>query len=449
MNFYQDIFFRSMDLLRGRQTIKRLKFLRKSQYWSRDQLESWQLTRLNALLAHAREQSPFHKKRLEGIQLPLTSFDQMEQIPIMSKDDIRRHREDICCRDVPASRFVASRTGGSTGEPMHYFWDKHGQDWNRGTVYRSGEWAGVRLGEKTIQMSGSRFDLSEMRKLHWKFILWLQRYKDLPVSYLDPDLMDRYVREIGRYRPTQIWGYANGIYLMARHILEHYPDEKFPYLKAILTSSENLFPEKREAINKAFGGQKVFDNYGSREIYIAAECNQHNGYHIHGEVVYLEIVDKNNKRCAPGELGRVVLTDLSNHAFPFIRYENGDIGRMAGEEACACGIQLPKLESIDGRIADVIVAGDRILTAVNFSLTFSDLEGVAAYQIRQDHVDRIEVYIVPSAKFSNSVMQYIENALKELTAGKVKITMQLVDEIAVPESGKRRFIVSTIGKENI
>ena len=202
-------------------------------------------------------------------------------------------------------------------------------------------------------------------------------------------------------------------------------------------------------INRAFGGEKVFDNYGSREMYMAAECDQHNGYHIHAEVIYLEIVDKHNRRCAPGELGRVILTDLSNHAFPFIRYEIGDIGRMANDEECACGVRLPRLQSVDGRIADIVVAGDRILTAPNFTLIFSDLDGVDAYQIRQDHEDSIEVFIVPGKNFTESVFSYIENSLKELTAGKLKISINRVDQIAVPESGKRRFIISTIGKEKL
>lgn len=438
-----------MDLLRGRQTIKRLGFLRKSQFWSRDQLESWQLNRLNLLLIHASNESPFYKKRLEGIQLPLTSLEQIEQIPILTKEEIRNNGEDIRCRDVPESRFVASRTGGSTGEPMQYFWDKRGMDWNRGTVYRSAEWAGVQLGEKTAQMSGSHFDYSEMQKLKSKIIFWLQRYRDFPVAFLDRALMDRYVKEIVEYQPTSIWGYAGGIHLLARHILENYPEQQFPFLKAIITSSENLFPEQREVINRAFGGEKVFDNYGSREMYMAAECDQHNGYHIHAEVIYLEVVDKHNRRCAPGELGRVILTDLSNHAFPFIRYEIGDIGRMANDEECACGVRLPRLQSVDGRIADIVVAGDRILTAPNFTLIFSDLDGVDAYQIRQDHEDSIEVFIVPGENFTESVFSYIENSLKELTAGKLKISINRVDQIAVPESGKRRFIISTIGKEKL
>ena len=51
MNLYQDVFFRGLDLLRGRHTIERLRSLRRSQHWDPAKLRRWQLQRLNALLA--------------------------------------------------------------------------------------------------------------------------------------------------------------------------------------------------------------------------------------------------------------------------------------------------------------------------------------------------------------------------------------------------------------
>ena len=65
-------------------------------------------------------------------------------------------------------------------------------DWNRASVYRSGEWANVYLGEHTIQMSGSRADFNQMRKLQWKLIYFLQRYRDLPVAFLNKGLLEKY-----------------------------------------------------------------------------------------------------------------------------------------------------------------------------------------------------------------------------------------------------------------
>ncbi|MBW1945691.1 MAG: hypothetical protein JRJ51_23095, partial [Deltaproteobacteria bacterium] len=89
MNLYQDLFFRSLDMLRGRQTISRLHFLLKSQRWSHERLRQWQLDRLNALLQQAQANSTFYAERLADIRLPFKHLDEIEQLPVLSKDDIR------------------------------------------------------------------------------------------------------------------------------------------------------------------------------------------------------------------------------------------------------------------------------------------------------------------------------------------------------------------------
>ena len=332
---------------------------------------------------------------------------------------------------------------------MHYFWDKRGMDWNRASVYRSGEWANVYLGEHTIQMSGSRADFNQMRKLQWKLIYFLQRYRDLPVAFLNKGLLEKYFNILQKFRPTSIWGYASGIYEFAKYLNEAHPDVRYPYLKALITSSENLGEKRREFINKVFDPARVFDNYGSREIYIGAECNQHDGYHLHSEVIILEIVNKENRSCKPGELGRVVLTDLSNHAFPFIRYENGDVGTMAEENKCACGVMLPKLRSIEGRIVDTIILPDRKLTAVNFSLIFSDKKGIKAYQIIQDDMQLLKVLLVPDSDYTEEVKRYIIESLQAIIGSDVELHIEETDIIPVPESGKRRYVISNIAKEQL
>jgi phenylacetate-coenzyme A ligase PaaK-like adenylate-forming protein len=49
------------------------------------------------------------------------------------------------------------------------------------------------------------------------------------------------------------------------------------------------------------------------------------GYHIDTESYYYEILKMDSDEPAePGELGRIVITDLYNYAFPILRYDNGD-----------------------------------------------------------------------------------------------------------------------------
>jgi phenylacetate-CoA ligase len=447
MNLYQDVFFRGLDFLRGRQTIERLHFLRKSQHWDATTLAAWQLHRVNALLRQAFQNSAYYEKALAGIDLQLGSPADLHRIPVLTKDLIRPNLEAIRCRNIPPSRFVMSRTGGSTGEPIHYYWDKRGMDWNRASVYRSAEWASVALGERAAQMSGSHFDYTESQKWLNRLVYFLQRYRDYSVAYLTSELLEKYYEAVRTWRPTSLWGYASGLTAFAEFILKHHADTPFDFIRAVLTSSETLRPDQREIIEAAFGQGKVHDQYGSREMYIGAECRQHDGYHLHAEILFLEIVDKHDRPCPPGEAGRILLTDLSNHAFPFIRYEIGDVGTMGSETPCLCGVTLPRLARLEGRIADRIVLRDRILTPPNFATLFSDMRGIRAYQIRQVSLDQLDVLMVPDHDYTDDFARYVRGAIEQMVGKDVRVVIQIVSDIPVSESGKRRFIVSTVSRD--
>lgn len=444
MSLYQNMFFRLADTLRGRQTISRLNSLRRSQHWSPEQLAGWQLERLNELLAHARANSPFHSKRLGGVTKPFTELSQIEQLPILTKDEIRANLEDIKARNIAAGRFILSDTGGSTGEPMPLYWDKRGRDWNRASVYRSSEWAGVALGEKAVQMSGSHFHQTGQQQLKTRIVHFLQRYKDLPVAAVSPELLTEYWRQIIRFRPTSIWGYPSALDMLARHIEERGPRPDPAFVRAIITSSETLTDEARARINRVFGGEKVFDNYGSSEFYLGAECRAHDGYHLHSEVLLIEIVGPDNRTLSPGEMGRVLVTDLTNHAFPFIRYEIGDIGVLADYRQCLCGVTLPKLQKVEGRISDVVVLRDKVLTAPNLTVFFHR-PGVKAFQVRQEALDKVKVIVVPDDHgYTPDLVDYFMGGIVDLVGTSAHVELVERDAIEVPVSGKRRFVVSDV-----
>lgn len=445
---YQDVFFRGLDFLRGRKNIERLKFLRQSQYWERNKLEKWQLSKLNALLETAKKHSSFYSSKLEHINLPLYDLKELSKIPVLTKEELRHNFKDILCDNVNPESCELSKTGGSTGEPSYYYLDKESKDWNRGSVYRSAEWAGSFLGDMTVIMMGSHYDYHEFQKLKSKFTLFLQRYKDLSVAFVDDNLLDKYYHQVVRCKPTSIWGYASGLFLFAEFIKKNYPMANFDFVNAIITSSETLQPQWREAINNVFGSGKVYDHYGSREMYIASECSEHNGYHIHEENILLDVVDKDGNSLPDGQLGRIIVTDLTNLAFPFIRYEIGDIGIKRNSNAlCPCGLKLPILEKIEGRMGDVIILKNRVLTPPNFTILMSDIEGIDSYQIIQESIERLLVKIVKNSKYNKKTEQYIEQALEKLTDGEIEIDITSVDQISVPKSGKHRFIFSKISMD--
>ena len=63
--------------------------------WSRQQIEDYQNHRLRALLAYARERSPFHTQRLRELDLSRVSVTDLASVPVMSKQDAQEQWDAI------------------------------------------------------------------------------------------------------------------------------------------------------------------------------------------------------------------------------------------------------------------------------------------------------------------------------------------------------------------
>lgn len=97
---------------------------------------------------------------------------------------------------------------------------------------------------------------------------------------------------------------------------------------------------------------------------------------------YMEILKfDSDEPVADGELGRIVVTDLTNYAMPMIRYDIGDVA-MVGEKKS--GIMV-SIDNLGGRKTDLIIRTDG--TQVDFFNSVSpDLylnEGISQYQFIQ------------------------------------------------------------------
>ena len=86
----------------------------------RESLESHQLSRLNALVQHARENNAFYREQLSDLT-PLQSLRDLRQLPITNKNDLisRSHAGFAANLSFPVDRYVRfHRTSGTHGEPL-------------------------------------------------------------------------------------------------------------------------------------------------------------------------------------------------------------------------------------------------------------------------------------------------------------------------------------------
>lgn len=86
----------------------------------RADVDQTQLAKLNRLLAVAKDR-PFYKDRLSQLNLPLSSLDELQNIPVLSKSDLVSGTEDKLagCFDLPRAAYCRfHQTSGTRGYPM-------------------------------------------------------------------------------------------------------------------------------------------------------------------------------------------------------------------------------------------------------------------------------------------------------------------------------------------
>jgi phenylacetate-CoA ligase len=186
----------------------------------------------------------------------------------------------------------------------------------------------------------------------------------------------------------------------------------------------------------------VFETYGSREVMlIAAECEAHDGMHVSHENLVVEIM-VGDRPAKPGETGELVVTDLHNFGMPFIRYRIGDLATAGPTSVCACGRELPRIASVDGRVTDTLRDGKgRSVSGLVFNLIVVPLaEKVRQFQAVQKKDGTLTLRIVPTAKMDDGARDQLRKHAERYLPG-IAVSIEMVDAIAPGKNGKRKIVI--------
>ncbi len=339
-----------------------------------------------------------------------------------------------------------NQTGGSTGTPVQFLHDSQYRRFSNINKIRLYQWIGYRPGDPFVFIWGAPRDstahLTPGQQLldRWgRNLLWLDG-----IAVNEGQVRD-WVPRVQEHAPTMIVGFTSLLGLFARAVAD--AGASLPSLRGIQSSGENLTAEERELIEDALGAP-VYDRYGCREVgVIAHECPAHTGLHTFPALNLVELLGPDGHPAPPGTPGRIVVTNLHNYAMPFIRYEIGDIATCTqAQEACPCGRQTRRIESIEGRICDAIVSpSGRLLHWDLFYAFFWKLPDVFEFQVQQDALDHLTVLVVPrpGADVSASY-QRVRDDIRRHADPAFRVDFVEVDDIARAVSGKRRLTVSSV-----
>ncbi|MCZ7594756.1 MAG: AMP-binding protein [Hyphomicrobium sp.] len=427
-----------------------------------------QTRRLRQLLLHAKQHSPFYRRRFAGIDVTQC---RLSDLPTLSKSDMMASFDDVMTDrriqrcDVEhliaepgnlgrlyLGRYGICHTSGSQGQPALIVQDKKALmltfavQFARGTAVQSRWlphvdrlWNPARMAVITQQPgfypSGAAFGYLPAAAKPF--------FKVLHLSVFDP--MEENVVRLNAFQPEFITGYTSSLEALAREeSAGRLRLRQTGCLKQITNISEPL-PASSAAWLETVFGVHVTDEYAMGEcLALSSGCPHYSGSHLNADLAILEVVDEKMRPVPDGVAGsKVLLTNLYNRVQPFIRYEVDDIVTMS-PTPCACGSCLPHIKSVEGRSKDKLwieVGGRyRELPSYVFLVAMHHYLEVAEHQVLQTGFNTFVLRAAPQPSkvlSADRMRELVFRSLKsEGLADVVRVDIEIVPQIAKGPSGK-------------
>ncbi len=398
--------------------------LEHTQWLGPDDIRREQFHQIGLLAAHFAQRSPLFAERLQRAGLAaadLATPEGFARLPPVTRRGLQDAGERLYCLDVPESHrpIYAAETSGSTGQRVeirktavtNLIW--------MAMTLRGHDWSGRDLGGRNASILPHIEKVQEVGDWGPPFA---HLYKTGPTLALPTVIgIDEQVRRLRAFMPDYL--------LLSPTNLAGVMDEcraaggPLASLKGISTINETLKPGLRRAAEEYFGAT-VNDLYSSAEAgNIAMQCPDSDLYHVMAEGILLEVLDDAGRACKPGEIGRVVVTDLANYATPLIRYQISDYAEAAGP--CPCGRGLPTIKRIMGRERHLAVrpGGSRFWPAVG-DIPLHEAASILQVQYVQHAPDEIETRLVVAADVTPEQEEKMRRMIQKVldTPYKVRFT---------------------------
>jgi phenylacetate-CoA ligase len=364
--------------------------------WSRETIAARQRERLRALLAHAREHSPFHARRLRSVDPDRIELADLAALPVMTKAELMDEFDDVVTdrrldralaeqalattKSEPQPLFgeyVCLSSGGSSGRRAVYVQDFESMaefisSLNRVPMRRMLLAGGPPPGGVTVAMVAAASAVHATGAGPAWTAGGERRFVSVPVTLPLSEIVER----LNALQPDGLFGYPS---ILARLAAEQREGRLRIKPAGVTSTSENLLPEWRAAISAAFGAP-LLDTFGSTEGLVGVTEPDEDVFSFNSDVCIAELVDERGEPVPAGvPAARILLTNLANRAQPLIRYEIND--RFVRQPDASEHGHLRA--TVEGRSDEMLRFGAKAIHPLVIRSVLVKTPAVSDYQVRQ------------------------------------------------------------------
>lgn len=382
---------------------------------------------LNQVLQHAVDSTPYYKN--------LANFKGLEDFEVIDKNVIREHYEDFKSSLYKNRNNYCAFTSGSTGTPFKLMHDRNKRIRNSADVIYFAKQAGYEIGQKLYYI-----------RLWDKYNRpnpWIARMKNIymhSVSKLSRSDLATLLRNMSKDTSNKgIICYASILDELKKHIEKEAIKPIIKNVNSIIAISEPLKLDAKESMEEYFGVPVVSRYSNVENGILAQQLLNSTVFQINWASYYIEILNlETNTPAKPGELGRIVITDLYNYCMPMIRYDTGDVGQFAITEKN--GVKHTALKKIEGRKMEMIYDTNGEMKSPFIVYHLMKYPHILQYQfIQEDRTKyRVKLNVLPEFTHAKEIVA----ELKKHLGSNAIISLEYVDDIPLLSSGKRKFVIN-------
>jgi phenylacetate-CoA ligase len=424
--------------IKGFKINKAKKVLSKIQDIGENDFKSYVENKKRAIVEYHLKHNTFYKSF--GNVVDISDWN---SVPILTKGHLQKPIDELLSKGFKKGNVYIDKTSGASGDPFFFAKNKlaHALTWAE--IMDRFSWYNINFNtSKQARFYGIPLD----KKGYYK-----ERLKDFFANryrFSVFDLSDEaFNRCLGKFRATSfnyINGYTSPIVQFAKFLNQKNIVLKTvcPTLNVCMVTSEMLFPDDRLLLEKQFG-VPIINEYGASELDLIAFQNPSGEWQVNSEILFVEVLDENDKVLPHGEEGRLVITSLYNKAYPFIRYDIGDIGVLSKSST----LKKPVLEKLIGRTNDIAVlpSGKKAAGLTFYYITKSIIEddgNVKEFIIEQLALDQFKVSYVSKEKLTERKKEIIAKKMEVYLEKGISICFEKYDKLRRSKSGKLKQFTS-------